>query len=65
MLSTRSCFSTTGRCSRASSPYASTIESLEKRLSREKYQWRLLRPDAPADEQAGYKRLDNAVLEYF
>ena len=46
-------------------PYASTIESLEKRLSREKYQWRLLRPDAPADEQAGYKRLDNAVLEYF
>ena len=43
----------------------STIESLEKRLAREKYQWRLLRPDASAEEQAGYRRLDNAVLEYF
>jgi two-component system sensor histidine kinase BarA len=44
---------------------ASTIESLEKRLAREKYQWRLLRPDAPAEEQAAYKRLDLAVLEAF
>jgi two-component system, NarL family, sensor histidine kinase BarA len=44
---------------------SSTIESLEKRLAREKYQWRLLRPDASAEEQAGYRRLDNAVLEYF
>jgi two-component system sensor histidine kinase BarA len=44
---------------------SSTIESLEKRLAREKYQWRLLRPDAAADEQSGYKRLDTAVLEYF
>ena len=28
---------------------SSTIESLEKRLAREKYQWRLLRPDASAE----------------
>jgi two-component system, NarL family, sensor histidine kinase BarA len=45
--------------------YASTIESLEKRLPREKYQWRLLRPDAPADEREGYRPLDLAVLEDF
>jgi two-component system sensor histidine kinase BarA len=45
--------------------YASTIESLEKRLPREKYQWRLLRPDAPAEEQAGYRPLDLLVLEDF
>ena len=44
---------------------ASTIESLEKRLAREKYQWRLLRPDASPEEEAAYKRLDRAVLEAF
>lgn len=44
---------------------SSTIEGLEKRLAREKYQWRLLDPYAPAEEQADYKRLDNAVLKYF
>jgi two-component system, NarL family, sensor histidine kinase BarA len=45
--------------------YASTIESLEKRLPREKYQWLLLRPDAPAAERAEYRPLDLAVLEEF
>jgi len=45
--------------------YASTIESLEKRLPREKYQWRLLRPDATPAEREGYRPLDLAVLEDF
>ncbi|MFM8414191.1 MAG: sensor histidine kinase [Planctomycetota bacterium] len=45
--------------------YASTIESLEKRLPREKYQWKLLRPDAPPEERAEYRPLDLAVLEEF
>lgn len=44
---------------------ASTLESLEKRLPREKYQWRLLRPDAPPEEQAEYRPLDVAVLREF
>ena len=45
--------------------YASTIESLAKRLPREKYQWRLLRPDAPPEERADYRPLDLVVLDYF
>jgi two-component system, NarL family, sensor histidine kinase BarA len=45
--------------------YASTIESLEKRLPREKYRWRLLRPDAAPAERAEYRPLDVAVLEDF
>jgi len=45
--------------------YASTIESLEKRLPREKYQWRLLRPEAAPKELAEYRPLDLAVLEDF
>ena len=31
--------------------YASTIESLEKRLPQEKYRWRMLRPDATPEER--------------
>jgi two-component system sensor histidine kinase BarA len=45
--------------------YASTIESLEKRLPQEKYRWRLLRPEAPPEERAEYRPLDLAVLEEF
>lgn len=45
--------------------YASTIESLEKRLPQEKYRWRLLRPEAPSEERAEYRPLDLAVLEEF
>ncbi len=45
--------------------YASTIESLEKRLLGERYQWRFLRPDAGPEEAAHYRRLDQAVLDYF
>jgi two-component system sensor histidine kinase BarA len=45
--------------------YASTIDSLEKRLPQEKYQWRLLRPEAPPDERDGYRPLDLAVLDDF
>jgi signal transduction histidine kinase len=45
--------------------YASTIESLEKRLPQEKYRWRLLRPDATPEERAEYRPLDLVVLENF
>jgi signal transduction histidine kinase len=45
--------------------YASTIESLEKRLPREKYRWRMLRPDATPEERAEYRPLDLDVLEGF
>jgi two-component system sensor histidine kinase BarA len=45
--------------------YASTIESLEKRLPQEKYRWRMLRPDAPPEERAEYRPLDVDVLEGF
>jgi signal transduction histidine kinase len=45
--------------------YASTIESLEKRLPREKYRWRMLRPDATPEERAEYRPLDLDVLESF
>jgi two-component system, NarL family, sensor histidine kinase BarA len=45
--------------------YASTIESLEKRLPREKYRWRMLRPDATPEERAEYRPLDVDVLEGF
>jgi two-component system sensor histidine kinase BarA len=44
---------------------ASTIESLGKLLQSERYDWRLLDPDADPDERAGYKLLDAAVLDYF
>jgi len=45
--------------------YASTIESLEKRLLGERYQWRFLRPEASAEEREGYRPLDRAVLDSF
>ena len=45
--------------------YASTIESLEKRLLGERYQWRFLRPEASAEEREGYRPLDAAVLAEF
>jgi two-component system sensor histidine kinase BarA len=45
--------------------YASTIESLEKRLPQEKYRWRILRPDATPEERAEYRPLDVDVLESF
>lgn len=45
--------------------HASTIESLEKRLLSERYQWRFLRPDAKPDEVEAYRRLDQKVLDYF
>jgi two-component system sensor histidine kinase BarA len=45
--------------------YASTIESLGKILQSEPYDWRLLRPDANAQEREQYQRLDTAVLKYF
>ena len=45
--------------------YASTIESLGKILQSERYDWKLLDPEAPADERAAYNRLDAAVLDYF
>jgi two-component system sensor histidine kinase BarA len=38
---------------------------LARRLQAERYEWRLLRPDAPPEERGGYKRLDEAVLDYF
>ncbi|MFM9058806.1 MAG: sensor histidine kinase [Planctomycetaceae bacterium] len=44
---------------------ASTIETLGNRLQSERYDWRLLDPDADSEERAGYKRLDVAVLKYF
>lgn len=45
--------------------YASTIESLEKRLLGERYQWRFLRPDGGPEEMEQYPRLDRAMLDYF
>jgi len=45
--------------------YASTIESLGKILQSERYDWKLLDPESPADERAAYNRLDAAVLDYF
>ena len=45
--------------------YASTIESLGKILQSERYDWKLLDPDAPAEERTAYNRLDGAVLDYF
>jgi signal transduction histidine kinase len=45
--------------------HASTIESLEKRLLSERYQWRFLRPDASPEEAETYRKLDQRVLEYF
>ena len=45
--------------------YASTIESLEKRLPQEKYRWRMLRPEATPEERAEYRPLDVVVLESF
>jgi signal transduction histidine kinase len=45
--------------------HASTIESLEKRLLSERYQWRFLRPDASPEEAETYRKLDRRVLEYF
>jgi two-component system sensor histidine kinase BarA len=45
--------------------YASTIESLEKRLPQEKYRWRILRPDATPEERAEYRPLDVDVLQGF
>jgi two-component system sensor histidine kinase BarA len=45
--------------------YASTIESLGKILQSERYEWKLLDPQAPADERAAYNRLDAAVLDFF
>ncbi len=45
--------------------FASTIESLGKLLQSERYDWRLLDPDAGPDERSGYKLLDAAVLDYF
>jgi signal transduction histidine kinase len=44
---------------------ASTIESLEKRLLSERYQWRFLRPDASPEEAETYRKLDRRVLDYF
>jgi len=46
-------------------PAAAGPAALARLLQSERSQWRLLRPDAPAEERAGYKRLDAAVLEYF
>jgi signal transduction histidine kinase len=45
--------------------FASTIESLGKLLQSERYDWRLLDPDAGSEERAAYKLLDTAVLDYF
>jgi len=45
--------------------FASTIESLGKLLQSERYDWRLLDPDAAPDERATYKLLDIAVLDVF
>jgi signal transduction histidine kinase len=44
---------------------ASTIGSLGKLLQSERYDWRLLDPDAGPDERATYKQLDVAVLDVF
>ena len=43
--------------------YASTIENLGKQLQSERYDWKLLRPDA--GDEAGYRPLDRTVLESF
>ncbi|MFM7207468.1 MAG: ATP-binding protein [Planctomycetaceae bacterium] len=45
--------------------YTSLIETLGRTLQNQPYSWRLLDPDATAEERAGYKRLDAAVLDYF
>ena len=45
--------------------HASTIESLEKRLLSERYQWRFLRADASPEEAETYRKLDRRVLEHF
>jgi len=38
---------------------------LGRLLQNERYEWRLLRPHATPEERASYKRLDEAVLDYF
>ncbi|MFM7107498.1 MAG: ATP-binding protein [Planctomycetaceae bacterium] len=45
--------------------YAATIESLGRLLQSERYDWRLLDPDAGPAERETFKRLDQAVLDYF
>jgi signal transduction histidine kinase len=45
--------------------YTSLIETLGRTLQSQPYSWRLLDPDATAEERASYKRLDSAVLDYF
>jgi two-component system sensor histidine kinase BarA len=43
---------------------AGSVE-LARRLQAERYEWRLLRPDASVEERADYKRLDAVVLDSF
>jgi two-component system sensor histidine kinase BarA len=49
----------------ADQKYTSLIETLGRTLQTEPYSWRMLSPDADAEERAGYTRLDAAVLDYF
>ena len=49
----------------ANQKYTSLIETLGRTLQSEPYSWRLLSPYESAENQAGYTRLDAAVLDYF
>jgi signal transduction histidine kinase len=49
----------------ADQKYTSLIETLGRTLQTEPYSWRMLAPDAAAEERSGYTRLDAAVLDYF
>ena len=49
----------------ADKKYTNPIETLGKMLQNQRYSWRILSPDASAEELATYTRLDVAVLDYF
>jgi signal transduction histidine kinase len=49
----------------ADKKYTTFIDSLGKTLQSQPYDYRLLDPEATPEMQAGYTRLDRAVLDYF
>jgi two-component system sensor histidine kinase BarA len=49
----------------ADKKYTNPIETLGKMLQNQPYSWRILSPDATAEELSSYTRLDVAVLDYY
>ena len=49
----------------ADKKYTNPIETLGKMLQNQHYSWRILSPDASAEERASYTRLDAAMIDVF